>query len=195
MTSNLLRDGHLSFRPDGVYDIAKSRVWCISRRADHEQNPIGVNLHKLNWILDQGRPEKLLQWLKCLDSDRISHLSLGRTTARIQLQNRIHANHAWRQLGWFIWDGWRLGDDLEKKERGDTAAICTCPKGGGEEEGLEVEGEGDKVGKGDFAPLYGVWSRQQHSRNFNKIQREELDRTLGFLHNASGRRKGRKDAV
>ena len=151
-----------------ILHATRRQDWVSEHLTPHDEESIRMGLHKPDALLDQGRPERLLRWLSRLEADEISPSSPKRTKVRLLLHKRIFTNYAWRQLGWFIWDDWRLDCNREKSEK-STSPMTSIG---------ELDEKEDQFWKRELTMLYHIWLRDQHKRRVVKIQWNDLDQAL-----------------
>ena len=154
-----------------ILHATKQQNWAAIHLAPHDGDSIRRGLHKVDTLLDKGRPERLLRWLSCLEADEISPSSPKCTKVKLQLQKRIFTSYAWRQLGWFIWDDWRFESSFTKDSERTVSIPNIC----------EADEKEDKFWERQLSALYYIWLRDQHQRRILKFEQENLEQVLHSL--------------
>ena len=108
-----------------ILHATRRQDWVSEHLTPYDEDSIRMGLHKLDALLDQGRPERLLYWLSRLEADEISPSSPKRTQLRLLLHEGTFTSYAWKQLGYFIWDDWRFEFNRKKDTESTTLIPCT----------------------------------------------------------------------
>ena len=140
--------------------------WNYAKETVYDDYSMRMGLHKLDPLLDPGRPKKLLEWLSHLERDKVSPLSPCEHQKKTRLHKRVHSLFAWRHVGWFIWDGQRFGDGWENGR--ESAALAYFKDGDGDKKNNSTNGDGvgyDDDDDDDDVEDHGLYHREYDDDN------------------------------